>query len=119
MVWAIFLYSVLVAAVAGWAAVRIGIARPGTPDAILRDEYGPVGLIVSLVPASVLLLAGLSLFLLRRWTIWPFGVTVLILVWSVYLGFGETGTSSDVVWLAVTVSALAYAIWLRRRGTLR
>jgi hypothetical protein len=85
----------------------------------VRDEYGPVGLVVSLIPASVLLLAGSSLFLLRRWTIWPFGVTVLILMYGVYIEFDEMGTSSDVFWLPVALSALAYAVLLRRRGTLR
>jgi uncharacterized membrane protein len=114
---AIFGYSVIVIAMAMSAVVGIGLAQPGTPNSVLRDEYGTLGLFVSIVPASVLFLSGLSLFLLRRWTIWFWALTVLIMMSGAYLG--PSVTLTNLFWSAVALAAFAYVIWLRRSGVLR
>ena len=116
-VWAIFSYTVIVIAMAALAVVNIGTAQLGAPESPLRDEYGTLGLVLSIVPASVLFFSGLSLFLLRRWTVWIWALTVLIMMSSIYIGPGETLT--NLLWLTAALAAFAYAIWLRRSGGLR
>jgi hypothetical protein len=116
-VWAIFSYTVIVIAMAALAVVNIGTAQPGTPESALRDEYGTLGLVVSIFPASVLFVSGLSLFLLRRWSVWFWALTVLIVMSSVYIDPG--GTLINLLGLLAALAVFAYAIWLRRSGVLR
>jgi hypothetical protein len=115
-VWVIFGYSVIVAVIAIWAAIPIWLAMPGTPGADVRDEYGVLGLAVSLIPASILLLAGLSLFMLKRWTAWLFGLNVLIFISSIYVDTSALLIST--FWLTAATAVFAYTIWLRYRGVL-
>jgi hypothetical protein len=115
-VWLIFLCGVFVAGCAGWVALIIAMAQPGDDYARVWEQYGALSLVVVLTPASVLLLAGISLLFLKKWAVWPLGLTALII-----LPFLWRGTSVDVttaIWLVGTLGALAYAIWLRRRGIL-
>ena len=103
-VWAIFGYSVIVIAMAVSAVVSIGTSELGTPNAALRDDYGTLGLIVSMIPAGVLFFSGLSLFLLKRWTIWFWALTALIMISSVYIGPNRT---TNLLWLAATLVAFS------------
>jgi hypothetical protein len=116
-VWVIFCYCAYVIAVASYAAAFIWMSQPGSPTFALRDEYGALGLVISMVPASVLFLSGLSLVLLRRWTVGFWALTVLIMVYSLHAQTSVTPV--DVLWLALWLTVLGYSVWLWRSGTLR
>jgi len=113
-VWVIFGYSIIVAAVASWAAASIALVQPETSGTTPRAEYGALGLIVSLIPASILLLGALSLFMLKKWAIWLFGMNALIVAWSLYL----TPSSNGLFWLVIALATCLYTIYLRHRGAL-
>jgi hypothetical protein len=110
LVWVIFVYSVYVAITAALAAWRIAMAPTGTPS-----EYGPGGLVVSLVPAAVLFFSGLSLFMLTRWAVWIFALNAVIVASVIY----TSPSIETVAWIAIALLVLAYTMWLRRTGILR
>jgi hypothetical protein len=116
-VWAIFGYSVIAIAAAGFATVSVWMAEPGTPTYTVRDKYGTLGLILSIVPASILFLSGLSLFLLKRWAIWLWALTALIMISGIDVG--RNVSLINLFWLAAVLAVTAYVIWLRRIGVLR
>ena len=106
-VWAIFAISVSIFCYAVWSLV--GILRTGIFD------YGVGGLAVSMIPAAVLLAAGVSLFALTRWAI-LFAALNLLVVASFFLV--EGALLIKMTWLPLSIGALGYAIWLRRTGIL-
>jgi hypothetical protein len=115
VVWGILAYSLTVFVLALWAVGRIVFAEMGTPEALLRDQYGFVGLVVSMFPAAVLLLAGVFLFLFKWWAVWPLALSLLIVGQGLYL----SPSLSSGIWFAVAAGALIYALQLWRRGILR
>jgi hypothetical protein len=90
-----------------FAALRIGT--------IAISDYGLTGVLVSMVPATVLFAAGLSLFVLTRWAIFAAALNLLV-VMSFFLV--QSALAITVVWAILSFGVFIYAIWLRRVGIL-
>ena len=110
LVWVIFTASIAVVFYAAWSLFNR--LRTG---AVSISDYGFTGLFVSMIPVTVLLAAGLSLFALTRWAILAAGLNLLVVL-SFFLV--ESALAVTIVWLVLSLGMFVYAIWLWRIGTL-
>jgi hypothetical protein len=119
LVWVIFAYAVYIGVIAAWATFRIAVAQPGDTYWDFRSDYSSLGLVVGFIPAAVIVLAGVSIFLLKKWAIWLFGLVIVILGLPVlHDGPAYFLDRANMIWLAIASAAAGYAILLRHRGVL-
>jgi hypothetical protein len=108
----IFACSIAVAGYAAWA--WLALVTTGSSGAVTAADHGSLGLVVSLIPAAVVLAVGLSMIVLTKWAIAATGLNAFV-----GLSFFSVDSSpTTIIWFILSLAMFAYAIWLRRKGML-
>ena len=105
----IFCYSIFVFCFALWAL----FASAAGP---LYEEHGVLGLVVSMLPAAILLSVGLSMLALTKWAIIAAGLNMVVM--SSGLLIEDALNVTTIFWSLAALAVMVYSIWLRRVGVL-
>lgn len=106
--------SVFVFGYAVWGLLILVTSPAGSGT--IYDDHGLLGLVVSMLPATILLIAGLSMFALTKWAILATALNLLVLSSSFPVEGAWNVTT--IVWALASLAVVIYAIWLRRKGIL-